>query len=157
MTDAISATRRQARELVDGSLEVKIIIDPRFKADFHAMFPEIDMPVAIAPLRADFEEIEKESTPAPAAKLKGGPRSKEAGKMCENPDFRAFIMQRYPILYGNCNMQDLREPVACVVRQLTGVLSRAELDHHESAWRRFQDLMREYNQWTNAALDRKEE
>ena len=58
MTDAITAisgTRRQARELVDGTIEVKIHIDPRFKAQFHALFPEIDMPVALAPLQPDFE------------------------------------------------------------------------------------------------------
>lgn len=52
---ALSATRRQARELVDGTIEVKLHIDPRFKADFHRLFPDIDMPVAIAPLEAGFE------------------------------------------------------------------------------------------------------
>jgi hypothetical protein len=70
MTDAaipaISGTRRQARELVDGTIEVKIHIDPRFKAEFHAMFPEIDMPVAIAPLQPDFE-TETAKTKPPAA------------------------------------------------------------------------------------------
>jgi hypothetical protein len=47
---AISGTRRQVRELVDGTLEVKIHVEPRHKADFHALFPEIDSPVALAPL-----------------------------------------------------------------------------------------------------------
>lgn len=59
MTDtaitAISGTRRQIRELVDGTIEVKLHIDPRFKAEFHRLFPEIDMPVALAPLQPDFE------------------------------------------------------------------------------------------------------
>lgn len=52
---AISATRGAYRETADGSLEVKIIVDPRFKDDFHRIFKEKDMPIAIAPLNADFE------------------------------------------------------------------------------------------------------
>lgn len=60
---AISGTRRQVRELVDGTLEVKIHVDPRFKADFHKLFPEIDVPVALAPLKNNFENTEN---PAPA-------------------------------------------------------------------------------------------
>lgn len=58
---AISATRGAYRETADGSLEVKIIIDPRFKDDFHRIFKEKDMPVALAPLTPDFEQ--KPQTP----------------------------------------------------------------------------------------------
>ncbi|PSJ16894.1 hypothetical protein [Nitrosomonas supralitoralis] len=47
---AISASRGAYRETADGSLEVKIIIDPRFKDDFHRIFREKDMRVALAPL-----------------------------------------------------------------------------------------------------------
>lgn len=53
--NAVSATRRQYRELVDGTLEVKIHVDPRFKVSFLELFPSIDMPIALAPLNADFE------------------------------------------------------------------------------------------------------
>ena len=55
MTDAvaIAAVRRQVRELVDGTLEVKLHVEPRFKALFHKLLPEVDMPVALAPLRLD--------------------------------------------------------------------------------------------------------
>lgn len=47
---AIAAVRRQVRELVDGTLEIKLHVEPRFKQDFHRLFPEIDVPVALAPL-----------------------------------------------------------------------------------------------------------
>ena len=47
---AISGTRKSAKELADGTLRVSIDIEPRDKAQFHALFPEIDMPIAIAPL-----------------------------------------------------------------------------------------------------------
>ena len=50
ITMAVSATRRQIRELVDGTLEVKLHIDPSQKRDFLDTFPDIDMPVALAPL-----------------------------------------------------------------------------------------------------------
>lgn len=61
---AISGTRRQVRELVDGTLEVKIHVDPRFKKAFHELFPEIDAPVAIAPLRVGFEDDTPPATSA---------------------------------------------------------------------------------------------
>ena len=57
---AISASRGAYRETADGSLEVKIIIDPRFKDEFHRLFREKDMPVALAPLVADFESLPKD-------------------------------------------------------------------------------------------------
>lgn len=50
---AITGVRRQIRELVDGSLEIKIHIQPYDKKEFHRLFPEIDMPVAIAPLQVN--------------------------------------------------------------------------------------------------------
>ena len=169
MTDAISATRRQARELVDGTIEIRIHIDPRFKGDFYRLFPDIDMPIALAPLKPEFEKNTAGSSdnkiagidfgdvlgsiPAPVTKLKGGPRSKEAGKMCENTQFRAFLKQEYNEIWTYLPSTGITEPheiAAQIVRTLCEVESRAELDHHESAWRRFQDLMREYNQWTAA-------
>ena len=48
---AIYAVRRQIRELVDGTLEIKLHVEPQFKKNFLDLFPEIDMPVAIAPMK----------------------------------------------------------------------------------------------------------
>lgn len=50
MSQAISAVRRSYRELADGTLRVQFDIEPNFKNDFLAMFPEIDSLAAIAPL-----------------------------------------------------------------------------------------------------------
>lgn len=47
---AIPAVRRTVRELVDGTLRVQIDIEPMHRADFWKLFPEIDAPVALAPL-----------------------------------------------------------------------------------------------------------
>jgi hypothetical protein len=54
---AISCTRRQIKEMADGTIRVSIDIDPRFKSDFHRLFPNIDTPVALAPLELDFEQV----------------------------------------------------------------------------------------------------
>jgi len=48
---AIAGTRRSAKEMADGTLRVAVDIEPRDKARFHALFPEIDMPIAIAPMQ----------------------------------------------------------------------------------------------------------
>lgn len=63
MTDelpgAVVGTRRRIiKEMADGTLRVIIDIDPRFKADFHRLFPDVDLPVALAPLKPDFEYTE---------------------------------------------------------------------------------------------------
>ena len=47
---AISGTRKALRELADGTIRVQIDIEPIHKAQFHKLFPDIDMPIAIAPL-----------------------------------------------------------------------------------------------------------
>jgi hypothetical protein len=56
----ISGTRRAMKEMADGTLRVQIDIDPKFRSAFFAAFGKIDMPVAIAPLVADFEKREPE-------------------------------------------------------------------------------------------------
>jgi hypothetical protein len=60
----ISGTRRAMKEMADGTLRVQIDIDPKFRSAFFAAFGQIDMPVAIAPLVADFEQraLEAEKT-----------------------------------------------------------------------------------------------
>jgi len=54
MSDDISAiegTRRTAKEMADGTLRISIDIEPRHKKEFHKLFPDIDMPVVIAPMK----------------------------------------------------------------------------------------------------------
>jgi len=48
---AIAGVRKAVKELVDGTLRIQIDIEPRDKAAFHRLFPEIDTPVAIAPIQ----------------------------------------------------------------------------------------------------------
>lgn len=53
---AIEGVRRQFKQLADGTLAVTIHIEPYRLQTFLELFPEIDMPVAIAPLQIDRPE-----------------------------------------------------------------------------------------------------
>lgn len=105
---AISGTRRAMKEMADGTIRVQIDIDPAFKDQFLEVFRQIDMPVALAPLVADFEQKEKP---------KGGELAKLAGQLCNNPSFQQM------------NGVDSAEAAADVIRYTCGIKSRAELDH----------------------------
>ena len=50
---ALWGIRRTARELVDGTIRVQIDIDPKNRKTFNELLGEIDMPVALAPLKQE--------------------------------------------------------------------------------------------------------
>ena len=129
--NAISGTRRQTRELVDGTLEVKIQIEPNQKAAFHQLFPEIDMPVALAPLVLDAKPIEPEPT-----KEKLGPLCMLAVQWCDDPVFIDWMYEKYSPL--------VTSPVEAkqYVLDLCNVTSRKELDTNPAAEKKFHDLIR---------------
>lgn len=130
LPSVISGTRRKAQELADGTLRVMVDIDPRFKADFHRLFPQIDTPVAIAPLVAHFERIEEEE------KQKGGPLCKLAAMWCKDADFQEWLAFQF-------DMEKMDEDgTADFFRKWMGVSSRKELDNNPEAAERFQILVR---------------
>lgn len=129
----ISGTRRAMKEMADGTLRVQIDIDPRFRAAFFAAFGQIDMPVAIAPLVADFEKREPE-----AEKAKGGPLAKLAGMLCDDSNFWDFLTHQ-------CSLDEAIEgPLMAAeqVRLLCGIESRAELDSNVEAGATFHRTIR---------------
>lgn len=131
--DAISGTRRQIRELADGTIRVQVDIDPSCRAAFLQLFPNIDMPVALAPLRADFER--QGAVPPSGDKPKGGELARLAGQLCQNPEFQAFVPEQAESLSGEDN-------AAAWIRKVCEVTSRADLDHNPEAATRFHDLVR---------------
>lgn len=52
---AISGIRRQAKELVDGTIRLTVDFEPSQRKLFWELLPEIDMPVGIAPLKPDYQ------------------------------------------------------------------------------------------------------
>jgi hypothetical protein len=135
--NALMATRRQARELVDGTIEVKLHIDPRYKGDFHKLFPEIDMPVALAPItpQAANEEAQQETI------AKGGAMARLAGIWCADPLFWQWLReQRFDV--------ENEKEAAEFVRFTCGIESRAELDSNDEAAAIFlQEIRGPYMQW----------
>ena len=125
--EAISGTRRAMKEMADGTIRVQVDIDPSCRTSFLQLFPNIDMPVALAPLRADFEQQ--------PAKPKGGELARLAGQLCQNPDFQRFVPECADGLSAE-------ENAAAWIRKVCGVASRAELDHNTSAATRFHELVR---------------
>lgn len=133
---AISGTRRALKELVDGTIRVQIDIDPRFKTQFHQMFPNIDMPVALAPLVSDFEQQEE--------KPKGGPLCRLAGMWCKDEMFWEWLIDS-----GNLNRCDSEECAADWIRAMCGVESRAAIDSNPFASEVFHRSVRSpYMEWS---------
>lgn len=126
---AISGTRRAMKEMADGTIRVQIDIDPSCRGDFLSLFPNIDMPVALAPLRADFEQVPGKPC-LNDSKQKGGPLARLAGQMCQNPEFLNFIGM------------DSESVAADHIRDVCGITSRSELDHNQVAANQFHELIR---------------
>lgn len=134
MMEAISGTRRAMKEMADGTIRVQVDIDPSCRAAFLQLFPNIDMPVALAPLVADFERQAEE-------KPKGGHLARLTGQLCQSEDFQAFVPECAEGLSASENAADW-------IRRTCGVQSRAELDHSVAAAQKFHDLVRKpYLAW----------
>ncbi|CAB3730259.1 hypothetical protein LMG22037_05520 [Paraburkholderia phenoliruptrix] len=129
----ISGTRRAIKEMADGTIRVQIDIDPTCRSAFWSLFPSIDMPVAIAPLVADFERREPEPE-----KPKGGALAKLAGMLCADSEFWKFLTYQFS-LEEACESD---EGAAEVIREVCEIESRSELDWHTDAADRFHAQIR---------------
>lgn len=135
---AISATRRQMKEMADGTLRVQIDIDPAYRAAFLQAFPDIDMPVALAPLARDFEQPKPE--PAKPPKSRQTP-SQWLAMRCAELEFRCFLSEEFEVL---CATED---SAAQTVRDILKVASRAECDIDPDARARFDELRLQWLDW----------
>lgn len=139
----VSGIRRTIKERVDGSLIVQIEIDMRFKTDFLRMFPDIDMPVAIAPLKADFEaEKPQESTKISGLTLL-------AVEWCKEPRFWKWINELKTINYFDKPFIATSELEAkFFVQSVCEISSRKEINTNPQAAAIFQQEIRgPYMQW----------
>lgn len=152
VVSVISGTRRGMKELVDGTLRVSIDIDPIHRAAFFAAFSRIDMPVALAPLVANFEQIngahktddlppktvdEPNNDVASMARAKGGDLAKWAG-----------ILSNDPVFWEWADVENA-EQAADLIRLDCDIDSRAELDHDANAAKIFRKMMGEFDEWKN--------
>lgn len=138
------------KELVDGTIRVQIDIDPIHRADFFALFSRIDMPVALAPLVANFEQIKpyEDKTTADLVpfvdKPKGGELAKWAGILSNDPVFWEWIK-------GDEGVRPIQSEseAASHIRECCMVSSRAMLDHDPEAAKIFRHMMGEFDDWKN--------
>jgi hypothetical protein len=101
-------------------------------------------------------ELNDDETPV---NQKGGPLAISAARMCENEQFRRFLIARYMenwpgrsshAIFNSEHAGDSdSERAATAIRSICHVVSRSELDHNPEAAKRFHELMREFNQWFN--------
>ncbi len=131
---AISATRRQMKEMADGTIRVQVDIDPAFRAAFLQAFPSIDMPIALAPLVRDFERKQE-------PKAKGGAGSQWLAMRCTDEAFWDFLGRIASVTPKS------EAEAAAVVRDYLQVASRAEVDTDPDAKARFDELRMQWISW----------
>lgn len=157
----VVGTRRSMKELVDGTLRVQIDIDRQFKRAFHAMFPDIDTAVVLAPF------VETTATVAAATEAAAQATAKETKKhehreprlsewvalRCKEEVFQGFLHDELPTIWGSvvelADRADDEWIAAEVVRQHCGIGSRADLDTNAEAAKRMHQLRVLYHQWAS--------
>ena len=147
--NAVSGTRRAMKELVDGTLRVTIDVDPQHRQRFFELFSKIDMPVALAPLMADFERpaTDNKTSEAAAEAVKGGALAKLAGMLCADPAFQSWLRDAQYREWDTVadGAVDATDHAARTIRLVCGVASRAQLDHDEAAAERFHKIRKGWN------------
>jgi hypothetical protein len=132
----IAGTRRSMKELVDGTLRVQIDIDREHRKRFLDLFSDIDMPVALVPLRPGFEQ-------PPPEKGKLGPLAMSAVQRCNEPLFQRFVVD----MRGHSSELPTEEGAAKYIRERCKVSSRRDLDTSDGARERFGALMADFREW----------
>ena len=139
----ISGTRRAIKEMADGTIRVQIDIDPTCRAAFWSLFPSIDMPVAIAPLVADFERRAPDNTATGNNVAKGGPLAQWAAMRCAEYSFQEFLWD----MEGADRVPTEDEAIE-IIYAVCNITSRAELDNNAEAKRLFDERIRKpYAEW----------
>ena len=137
--NAISGTRRAMKELVDGTLRVQIDIEPRLKEFFYRLFPDIDMPVALAPLIPGYESMPREDR---SAWKDLGPLAQSAILVCREPSFQKFVEY-----VTGADAAISEDKAAIYLKDRCDVASRKDLDAADGARERFGAVMSEYRIW----------
>lgn len=119
---AIPFVRRVANERVDGTLTVKIDIEPMYKLQFLQMFPEIGTSGALV-------RLTNEAAPAPPQeeKEKPGELCIMACNFCEEKEFRRWLCRHF-----NCDVETADEAKEFIY-ETCHISSRKELDSNAAA------------------------
>lgn len=145
MSDAIAiaaVSRGVMATLADGTLRVKIDIEP---ADAEVAFRLLGMPgnpIAIARLNVGVATQPQEAEPE---KPKGGALARLAGMWCQMGEFHDWLATTHGAIFEGAIEDaggDVGKGAAAVVRALCGIGSRAELDSDEASAQLFHERLR---------------
>ena len=131
---AVSGTRRAMKELVDGTIRVQIDIDPIYRRQFLQLFPNIDMPIALAPLM-----VEQPPEPKPAFQTVA--HSARAAMLCKDPQFHEFLDEHFSV-------EGEEDAAVAFLRSHLGIKTRAELDTSPETATKFMDtIVKPFESW----------
>jgi len=155
---AISGTRRAIRELADGTIRVQIDVDPLYRKDFHRLFGEIDMAVALTPLIEGRTEEEPAVSATPGKADAVAAASKPAGgkghfpdglcglavRWCADPHFQDWLLVNFPDETARARRQTIGDEAVAklMVCMLCMVNSRKEIDTDDTARETFNSVIR---------------
>lgn len=152
MSDAIMAVSRGVMAtLVDGTVRIKIDVEPADAAKAFALMGMPGSPIAIAALAL--------GTPTPSApaasthtdtapehqKATGGALARLSGMWCGSPDFIDWLADTHPQLFEGALADaegNIADAAATLVRALCNIESRIELDHDPVAASLFHERIR---------------
>ncbi len=131
--NAIPFIRRTANERVDGTLTVKIDIEPMYKLQFLQMFPDIGTEGALARLEKTAAVTPQPESPKEKGKV--GPLCIMACTFCADLSFQFWLASKG---YFCENEETAKQRIL----EICGITSRKDLDADSHAARRFHDNIR---------------
>lgn len=125
------------KEMADGTIRVQIDIDPRCRSDFLTLFPNIDMPVAIAPLVPDFERGMVEEKPESEHKERASGLWMLAVQWCKESEFWKWLEETEAGYLVRCE-----DDATVALKEICGIDSRRELNTDKAAIAAFNQCIR---------------
>lgn len=140
---AVMGVTRTCRTYVDGSLVIQVEVEPRHAQTAFALFGAPGTSVAVAKLDPAAAVAADQKPVEPVKEQpKGGALAKLAGQWCNDPIFWEWLEETVGEKVASA------DDAAILVRHITDVASRAELDSNTAAADRFHRLIRRpYAEW----------
>lgn len=135
----ITATRKLAHELEDGSLEVVLQVHPQHKVAFFNTFPKAGLWVSLAPAEKPYTQgaaptaAEAPSPPNTAER----PGRKDVDSVVRNPWFQQYVDEKSPFMPG----EDAEERAKGYINAVGAGLTQAHYGEAMSV------LKREFLEW----------
>lgn len=143
MADIIPAVSRKVETMADGTLRIKIDIEPMYARDAFELFGAPNSSMALAALTQEAAQEQAQKDFEEEVRPKGGRLCRDAVLTCKEPNFWEWMAsQGSTFPYNEAGARDFILSV-CLIE------SRSELDHNNHAARIFKQVHRSYSEWAN--------